>query len=201
MIDANARSPLEPSSSFGLAGATTESKTTRDFELSAVASRLWAPSTFGGYVDVQKLQGTFHFDELAPLTRIDFVMLGGGVQALPRTAGVEEIALHAKKADHLPTAIQVAFLSRSIKGPMRRRKAPYCRDAVCDTAANENFGHLLDACEFELLDIEPSSHMHLLTQKVASAAADAFASTRATPRRPCMSPTTFTIVKEMKHVS
>ena len=79
MIDANARSPMEKSSAFGLQGATTASKTTGDLELLALAGGLWAPALFVEYVDQRRLQGTFHFDELPPLTRIDFVMLGGAV--------------------------------------------------------------------------------------------------------------------------
>ena len=55
MIDANARSPIESSSAVGLDGATTESRTTRDFESFALASGLWAPATFAECVNRRKL--------------------------------------------------------------------------------------------------------------------------------------------------
>ena len=119
----------------------------------------------------------------------------------PGTAGVEEITLHAKKADHLPTTLQVVFKNRSVQGPVLRRKAAYSRDAVRNSEANETFGKLLDQCELEMLEVEPTSHLHILTQKVAAAANEAFAQIRAVPRQPWMSSITFSVVKEMKETS
>ena len=67
--------------------------------------------------------------------------------------------------------------------------------------ANERFGSLLDQCELELLEVEPTSHMHVLTQKIADAAVEAFVPTKAAPRQPWMSAMTFAFVREIKGVS
>ena len=56
--------------------------------------------------------------------------------------------------------------------------------------ANEKFGILLDRYLAEVLEVEPTSHLYLLTRKVADAAAEAFPLIKAVPRQPWMpSPT------------
>ena len=49
LIDANARSPMEESWSFGSAGATTATKTTDDFLSLALEARVWTPAPFEEY--------------------------------------------------------------------------------------------------------------------------------------------------------
>ena len=70
-----------------------------------------------------------------------------------------------------------------------------------DQEANETFGLLLDQCSLECNDVEPASHLHVLTAKVTKAAETAFANDRAKPRQPWMSPITYAIVVEAKQVS
>ena len=60
---------------------------------------------------------------------------------------------------------------------------------------------LLGQCKLERVDVEPSSHLHLLTEQVTKAASEAFSPARATPRQPWMSSTTYAVVEEMKSVS
>ena len=50
-------------------------------------------------------------------------MIGGGVQAVQHTPGVEEIELHAKKADHLPVGLQVVLQPTSTQRRQQRRSA------------------------------------------------------------------------------
>ena len=123
------------------------------------------------------------------------------MQAAPHTAGVEKIELRAKKADHLPAGLQVVLQPTPAQSRQQRRNVAYCRDAVWGHEANETFGLLLDQCSLECNDVEPTSHLHVLTAKVTKAAETAFANDRAKKRQPWMSPITYAIVVEAKQVS